>query len=147
MKTKRIFTWLVLVFLSCISFAGCKEEEKEDASIQNIKWELVSIEMVSEDVSKTLETTQWGIYCITFNDDYTFSGEAYALDITGKYSIDFEKRTISIIEMFLPKIMQTPEQSLFIEKLSNIQFFSQKQNELKLYFNEADYLSFKNENI
>jgi len=134
---------IVLFSWSCKS--KMENEVGQLSSFEGTKWKLAGIVDEQTGDIKALEPKNCEkCYTIEFETDSTFSTYSASNGFAVKYEINFETNDIRIVELFGTEKGEIGDGDLYLEALWDLENFSQKNNELRLYYNgNKNYLSFK----
>lgn len=143
-KYKLILLLLVAVCWSCQKNDNEQGDIGELTSLEGTQWKMISFVDSEAGVSKKAEPIGEKYYILKFNDDNTLVGFSSTNELQGSYEVDYSTSNVSITigpRTFINEIHDGRE---YLDLLKNIQSFSLKKNELRLYYTDKkNYLLFK----
>jgi hypothetical protein len=141
---KEMKTWRFLVFfgLALGMFAACTEDDGPEmpAGLTDIRWKLVSF--VVDGKATEPEVDSFNRYWLLFESDNTLEGGSSANLLDGRFEADARNASFSVTILGGTKINEPPDGRFFVESLMAVRSFALQGDELKLYYNETDYLLF-----
>ena len=122
-------------------------EVEPSNNLVGTQWKLAGILDTQTGVLKELEPKDCDrCYTLTFDTDTSFSTYSSSNELGGGYIVDYVKYSYQIIYFGGTKVGEWGDGPLYVDPFwkRDIQSFSYKENELKLFYNEnKNYLLFK----
>lgn len=132
--------FVALLFL----MASCSTNEMlspQDTSPISKVWKLETI--VSSDSVKIFSPDNGTSYSLLFEAD----GNAYGISshnhLWGKYTIEENNQAIRIDMQATTKALETHDGELYLDYLAKVYRYEMKNNNLRLYFSEKDYMRYR----
>jgi len=152
---KSIVAILCMIMIGLFFVVGCKKDKSATAgdqgnfsnpetSLQGTKWKLVGIVDAETGILKELEPKNCE-YCYTlmFETSTFLTGFGQANSLNGPYKIDYTTGDIHIRIGTATFVYNGYfDEELYLESLNKVYYFSVKEDQLLLYFNQRSYLLF-----
>ena len=124
---------------------------EQKITLANTQWQWIGI--VDVETGELVHEPQHIAFCgdrcftlefITGDRDRNVRGFSTNNMLIGYYAADYKTREINIVVWRFTYVMEPPDGFLYVHVLNVVQFFSLKETELRLYFNDGEnYLLFK----
>jgi heat shock protein HslJ len=147
---KKLLKFTAVLLIVAGAFACTEKENNSDVTtgLKGTKWKLEGFVNVATGNLKVPEPNEPESYILTFDTDSTFSGTTSTNEVSGIYSIDYEKSILNITQCGGTEINELFDGKLFVQSFLSVQSFSLSGSELKLYYSEGkNYLLYSNEDL
>jgi len=137
--------YLLFTLLCIITLTACSDDDENKIPSEIVgKWKLVGFAENGNPEIKTPQPEDCGeCYTLKFRKDGTFEGVSSINSMSGNFTINNEGKSINLSPYFITQIGEAGDGNLYVQCFRWIKFYSFSENNLEFYYNDNEYLIFK----